>query len=187
MGLVFSYLWSGRTKKVLLLGLDNAGKTSILYKLAIGEVITTVPTVGFNLETITGGGFTLNVWDLGGQATIIPYWRCYYVDVACLIFVIDAADPDRLLPAIEQFKNVVSDPDMLAPYVLILANKQDLFGAIPANDIVQHVSKIIPKTKSWKVIQTSVYKNQGINEGLNWLCDNLRADNANVKKSWLFK
>ena len=71
-------LLGNKEVRVLILGLDNAGKTTILYKLQMGEVVTTVPTIGFNVETVQYKNLRFQVWDLGGQTSIRPYWRCYY-------------------------------------------------------------------------------------------------------------
>ena len=82
MGLLFSSLFSSRfgrrEYRILILGLDNAGKTTILYRLQVDEPVTTVPTIGFNVETLKFKNLTFQVWDLGGQSSIRPYWRCYY-------------------------------------------------------------------------------------------------------------
>jgi ADP-ribosylation factor-like protein 1 len=65
-----------------------AGKTTILYRLQVGEVISTIPTIGFNVETVTYKNIKFQVWDLGGQTGIRPYWRCYYPNTqACLLSV----------------------------------------------------------------------------------------------------
>jgi hypothetical protein len=85
MGLMFSkllsMLWGSKEVRILILGLDGAGKTTILYRLQIGEVVTTIPTIGFNVETVTYKNIKFQVWDLGGQTSIRPYWRCYYVSI----------------------------------------------------------------------------------------------------------
>merc|ERR1711977_379754 len=86
MGVTFSSffqrisgLFSGQQEvRILMLGLDAAGKTTILYRLQIGEVVSTLPTIGFNVETLTYKNLKLQVWDLGGQSSIRPYWKCYY-------------------------------------------------------------------------------------------------------------
>ena len=93
---IFSTLLGSKEVRVLILGLDNAGKTTILYKLQMGEVVTTVPTIGFNVETVTYKNLRFQVWDLGGQTSIRPYWRCYYQNTNAVIYVVDSADPDRM-------------------------------------------------------------------------------------------
>ena len=82
--------------RLLVLGLDNAGKTTILYKLQMGEVVTTVPSIGFNVETVQYKNLRFQVWDLGGQTSIRPYWRCYYQNTNAVIYVVDSADRERL-------------------------------------------------------------------------------------------
>lgn len=100
MGLFFSSLFSslfGRKEvRVLILGLDNAGKTTILYRLQVDEPVTTVPTIGFNVETLRYKNIKFQVWDLGGQTSIRPYWRCYYPNTDAIIFVVDSTDVERL-------------------------------------------------------------------------------------------
>merc|ERR1712141_435864 len=82
--------------RILILGLDNAGKTTILYRLQVDEVVQTIPTIGFNVETVKYKNIKFQVWDLGGQTSIRPYWRCYYPNTNAIIYVVDSADPDRI-------------------------------------------------------------------------------------------
>lgn len=76
--------------------MDGAGKTTILYRLQVGEVVTTIPTIGFNVEQVTYKNLKFQVWDLGGQTSIRPYWRCYYSNTDAIIYVVDSADRDRI-------------------------------------------------------------------------------------------
>ncbi|KAL1235322.1 ADP-ribosylation factor-like protein [Trichinella spiralis] len=99
MGGVVSYfrnLFGAREMRILILGLDGAGKTTILYRLQVGEVVTTIPTIGFNVEQVTYKNLKFQVWDLGGQTSIRPYWRCYYSNTDAVIYVVDSADKDRV-------------------------------------------------------------------------------------------
>merc|ERR1712159_783111 len=97
MGLAFSSIWQRMFRKqemrILMVGLDAAGKTTILYKLKLGEVGTTIPTIGFNVEAVTYKNITFTVWDVGGQDKIRPLWRHYYEDAHGVIFVVDSNDP----------------------------------------------------------------------------------------------
>merc|ERR1711881_449690 len=82
--------------RVILIGLDAAGKTTLLYKLKLNEVVTTIPTIGFNVETVTPvKGLTLTMWDLGGQEKIRALWKYYVENIDAIIFMVDSADPDR--------------------------------------------------------------------------------------------
>merc|ERR1711965_992634 len=98
-GLAFTKLWQRmlgkREMRILMVGLDAAGKTTILYKLKLGEVVTTIPTIGFNVEAVTYKNITFTVWDVGGQDKIRPLWRHYYEDAQGVIFVVDSNDPAR--------------------------------------------------------------------------------------------
>ena len=81
--------------RILLLGLDNAGKTTILKSLASEDISTITPTQGFNIKSVQTSGFRLNVWDIGGQRKIRPYWRNYFDNTDVLIYVIDSSDVKR--------------------------------------------------------------------------------------------
>ncbi|KAH7569345.1 hypothetical protein JRO89_XS06G0149200 [Xanthoceras sorbifolium] len=116
---MFSSLFSNKEARILVLGLDNAGKTTILYRLQMGEVVSTIPkllivfllfkidvAIGFNVETVQYNNIKFQVWDLGracawsgGQTSIRPYWRCYFPNTQAIIYVIDSSDTDRLVIA----------------------------------------------------------------------------------------
>ena len=100
MGLALSRVWERmfgkKEMRILMVGLDAAGKTTILYKLKLGEVVTTIPTIGFNVETVEYKNISFTVWDVGGQDKIRPLWRHYYQNTQGLIFVVDSNDRDRV-------------------------------------------------------------------------------------------
>lgn len=90
------------------MGLDAAGKTTILYKLKLGEIVTTIPTIGFNVETVEYKNISFTVWDVGGQDKIRPLWRHYYQNTQGLIFVVDSSDTKRIAEAENELANMVS-------------------------------------------------------------------------------
>eukprot|EP00461_Guttulinopsis_vulgaris_P007063 UN07109 len=101
MGVVFSSLlqtlFGTREVRVLMIGLDNAGKTSILYKLyAPDKIVRSLPTLGFNVEQVNFQGLTFSLWDLGGQTNMRPYWRCYLSNTTAVIYVVDSCDRERI-------------------------------------------------------------------------------------------
>ena len=100
MGLTFSKLFGKlfgkKDVRILMVGLDAAGKTTILYKLKLGEIVTTIPTIGFNVETVEYKNISFTVWDVGGQDKIRPLWRHYYQNTQGVIFVVDSNDRDRV-------------------------------------------------------------------------------------------
>merc|ERR1712186_271515 len=134
MGLAFTKLWQrllGSTEmRILMVGLDAAGKTTILYKLKLGEVVTTIPTIGFNVETVEYKNITFQVWDVGGQDKIRRLWRHYYVGTHGAIFVIDSSDRDRIQDAREELTKMLSEDEMRDAVLLVMANKQDLPNAM---------------------------------------------------------
>lgn len=90
-------------------GLDAAGKTTILYKLKLGEIVTTIPTIGFNVETVEYKNICFTVWDVGGQDKIRPLWRHYFQNTQGLIFVVDSNDRERIGEAERELQNMVID------------------------------------------------------------------------------
>merc|ERR1712066_515964 len=123
--------------RLLMVGLDVAGKTTILYKLKLGEVVTTIPTIGFNVETVEYKNISFNVWDVGGQDKIRKLWRYYYQNTQGLIFVVDSSDRDRIEDAREELWKILNEDEMRDTVLLVFANKQDLPNAIPAAELME--------------------------------------------------
>ena len=92
---------------ILVLGLDNAGKTTILKSLSNEDITQITPTHGFNLKNLTHEGFKLNVWDVGGQKALRTYWTNYFQDRDSLVFVIDSSDKKRLKESGEELQNLL--------------------------------------------------------------------------------
>ena len=128
MGLAFTKIWQRMIGKqemrILMVGLDAAGKTTILYKLKLGEVVTTIPTIGFNVETVEYKNLSFTVWDVGGQDTIRPLWRHYYQGTNGLIYVVDSNDRDRIEDAREELTKMLNEDEMRDAVLLVFANKQ---------------------------------------------------------------
>merc|ERR1712078_94359 len=123
MGLSFSRLWSQFIKqkdlRILMVGLDAAGKTTVLYKLKLGEVVTTLPTIGFNVETVEYRNIRFTVWDVGGQDKIRKLWRHYYEGTHGLIFVIDSSDRDRIADAREELSKMLATEELKDAVLLV--------------------------------------------------------------------
>jgi len=100
MGMAFTKLFDKffgkKDMRILMLGLDAAGKTTILYKLKLGEVVSSVPTIGFNVECLEYKNIKFTVWDVGGQDKIRLLWKHYYQNTNGLIFVVDSLDKERI-------------------------------------------------------------------------------------------
>ena len=155
MGLTFSKLfdrlWGKKEMRILMVGLDAAGKTTILYKLKLGEIVTTIPTIGsyiisichlhikarasfltlflptgFNVETVEYKNIQFTVWDVGGQDKIRPLWRHYFQNTQGIIFVVDSNDRDRVVEAREELQRMLNEDELRDALLLVFANKQDL-------------------------------------------------------------
>ncbi|WVZ94281.1 hypothetical protein U9M48_040187 [Paspalum notatum var. saurae] len=172
MGIVFTRLFSSlfgnREARILVLGLDNAGKTTILYRLQMGEVVSTIPTIGFNVETVQYNNIKFQVWDLGGQTSIRPYWRCYFPNTQAIIYVVDSSDTDRLVTAKEEFHAILEEDELKGAVVLVYANKQDLPGALDDAAITESLELHKIKSRQWAIFKTSAIKGEGLFEGLDW-------------------
>ena len=135
MGALFSSLaalfTSHREYKLIIVGLDNAGKTTALYKLHLGSVVMTSPTIGSNVEVVKHKNVSFEVWDLGGQTTLRQTWSSYYVNTAAVILMVDSTDRGRIAAVKDELFRLLGE-ESLQPSsgVLILANKQDLPGAM---------------------------------------------------------
>ncbi|ETS64753.1 hypothetical protein PaG_00711 [Moesziomyces aphidis] len=173
MGVTFSSMFSklafwnkNEDVRILMLGLDSAGKTTILYRLQIGEVVSTIPTIGFNVETVTYKNIKFQVWDLGGQTSIRPYWRCYYANTAAIIYVIDASDTQRLGTAKAELLAMLSEEELRDSKLLLFANKQDLPGALDEGQVSEKLGLSELKDRQWSIHKCCATKGEGLEEGL---------------------
>jgi ADP-ribosylation factor-like protein 1 len=173
---LFSSLWTKEPVRILILGLDGAGKTTILYRLALGDVVSTVPTVGFNVETCEYKNVSLAVWDLGGQTAIRPFWRCYTEGAQGVIFVVDSADTDRLKTAREALTGILAEEELSDAALLVFANKQDLPGAQDESQVAEALGLDLMRQRPWSIHACSATKGErgeGLEPGMDWLVQNL--------------
>uniref|UniRef100_I3IWV6 ADP-ribosylation factor 6 n=1 Tax=Oreochromis niloticus TaxID=8128 RepID=I3IWV6_ORENI len=157
MGKMLSKIFGNKEMRILMLGLDAAGKTTILYKLKLGQSVTTIPTVGFNVETVTYKNVKFNVWDVGGQDKIRPLWRHYYTGTQGLIFVVDCADRDRIDEARQELHRIINDREMRDAIILIFANKQDLPDAMKPHEIQEKLGLTRIRDRNWGLWGTHLY------------------------------
>ncbi|XP_004548856.1 ADP-ribosylation factor 4 [Maylandia zebra] len=169
---IFSRLFSKHPVRILMVGLDAAGKTTLLYKLKLGEVVTTIPTIGFNVETVEYKNISFTVWDVGGQTIIRPLWRHYYVNTQGLIFVVDSNDPERIKEASEELHTLLQEDELKGVAVLVFANKQDLPRAMSVSDIIEALS-LKGVSQPWSVQPSCAVSGTGLVEGLDWLSNEI--------------
>ncbi|XP_067243183.1 ADP-ribosylation factor 4-like [Chanodichthys erythropterus] len=177
MGVFFSHIFSRLLKKkqmrLLMVGLDAAGKTTILYKLKLGEVVSSIPTIGFNVETVEYKNISFTVWDVGGQSVIRGLWRHYYQNTKGLIFVVDSSDHDRIEMAAEELNMMLAEDEMREVVLLVLANKQDLPKAMAVHELTERLGLHALRGRQWFVQPTCAVQGSGLYEGLDWLSDQL--------------
>jgi len=173
MGLLFSKVWQrmvgSKDMRILMLGLDAAGKTTILYRLKLAEVVSTVPTIGFNVEEVEYKNIKFTVWDVGGQDKIRRLWRFYFQGTDGLIFVVDSSDRDRIQDAKDELHYLLGEQEMETAAVLVLANKQDLPNAMTPSEVAQHLGLPKMQNRKWFIQATSAPTGDGLYEGLDWL------------------
>lgn len=158
-----------------MIGLDNAGKTTILYKLKLGEIVTTIPTIGFNVETVEYKNISFTVWDVGGQDRIRSLWRHYYQGTQGVIFVVDSNDRERVTDAGDELHKVLNEEEMRDAVLLIFANKQDLPNSMDAGEITQRLQLDKLRNRSWYIQATCATSGNGLYEGLDWLSNQLKS------------
>jgi len=172
---LFNRLWGKQEMRILMVGLDAAGKTTILYKLKLGEVVTTIPTIGFNVETVEYKNISFTVWDVGGQDKIRPLWRHYYQNTNGLIFVVDSNDRDRVDDAREELQKMLNEDEMRDAIILVFANKQDLPQAMTAAEITDKLGLHNLRNRQWFIQSACATTGDGLYEGLDWLSAKLSA------------
>ena len=173
MGFIFSKLWnsliSKRDVRILMVGLDAAGKTSILYQLKMSELVKTIPTIGFNVEQLDYKGLRFTIWDIGGQDKIRILWKHYYQNTDGIIFVVDSNDKERFETVREVLSLCLIEEELKGAALLVFANKQDLNGAASPNELTNALEMRKINNRKWLVQGSSAMNGQGLKEGLDWL------------------
>eukprot|EP00301_Raphidiophrys_heterophryoidea_P005767 c12388_g2_i3.p1 GENE.c12388_g2_i3~~c12388_g2_i3.p1 ORF type:complete len:189 (+),score=73.67 c12388_g2_i3:231-797(+) len=187
MGVLLSKVFA-RTQqaRILLLGLDGAGKTTILYKLALGETINTTPTVGFNVETVKHKNVDLTMWDVGGQQKLRALWRYYMQGCNGLVFVVDSndRDADRIDEAAHALRSLTQSKELCNCAVVVLANKQDMPHAMTTQELQQKLGLDTMRQK-WTIQACCAVQADGLFEGFDWLVANLPPPQKSHRPAWM--
>ncbi|KAI8433015.1 hypothetical protein MSG28_013885 [Choristoneura fumiferana] len=170
------------TAPVLVLGLDRAGKTSLLHALrppdptAQGAQQGAPQGVAPQMEHFQSGGVAFSAWDVSGAARARALWERHYRRAHALIFVVDAADHLRLVVAREELELVLAHPDMSARRVplLVLANKSDVPGALPPDQLAGALGLARVVDRPWHVAAASARSGAGLADGIAWLARQVR-------------
>ncbi|XP_015264712.1 PREDICTED: ADP-ribosylation factor-like [Gekko japonicus] len=178
MGLLFSRIqqalqgFYGMEARILLLGLDAAGKTTLLYRLKLNETTMTIPTVGFNVETIQPiNNVTFTMWDVGGQDRIRVLWRHYHANTDGLVFVVDSVDSRRFEEARLELEALLDASLLQGVPLVLLANKQDLPGACPPQQMAEEMGLRKLRGNPWHAQGCCAMSGEGIPEAMTKLSE----------------
>jgi ADP-ribosylation factor-like protein 3 len=141
-----------------------------------------MPTKGFNIKAISQTGFKLNVWDIGGQKAIRPFWKMYYENSDALVYVIDSADRNRTAEAGRELNALMEEEKLAGIPVLILANKQDLMNAMPAKELAETLNLQNIRDRAWQIVACSAKTGKGLQEGIAWVIQRVDARGGGKKK-----
>uniref|UniRef100_A0AAY5K0P9 ADP-ribosylation factor-like 8 n=2 Tax=Esox lucius TaxID=8010 RepID=A0AAY5K0P9_ESOLU len=155
--------------KVIIVGLDNAGKTTILYQFLMNEVVHTSPTIGSNVEEIVVKNTHFLMWDIGGQESLRSSWNTYYSNTEFIILVVDSTDRERLVISKEELHKMLAHEDLRKAAVLIFANKQDMKDCMSAAEISKYLTLSSIKDHPWHIQSCCALTGEGLCQGLEWM------------------
>ncbi|KAF9782337.1 GTP-binding protein [Thelephora terrestris] len=162
-----------REMRILFLGLDNAGKTTILKRLNGEDIMAVSPTLGFNIKTFVHEGYTLNIWDVGGQRTLRPYWRNYFEQTDAIVWVVDSGDRLRMEDCKQELHTLLQEDRLAGASLLVFANKQDIRGAMASAEIRTALDLDGIKSHQWSIMSCSAVTGHNILEGINWVVEDV--------------
>lgn len=188
MGASLSSVWKrafGKDElRILMLGLDAAGKTTILYKLKLGEVQTTIPTIGMNVESVEYSGksfISFTTWDVGGRSPMRPLWRHFYKNCNAVIFVVDSNDRERIEDVERELSYILGEDELRDATVLVFANKQDLPNALTVAEVTDKLKLHQLRNRQWYILGSCATSGEGLYEGLDWLSSTLQTKHTKAK------
>ncbi|CAN9098064.1 unnamed protein product [Alternaria alternata] len=161
--------------RILMLGLDNAGKTTIVKKIMNEDVNSVSPTLGFIIKTIEYDGYKLNIWDVGGQKTLRTYWKNYFEKTDTLIWVVDATDRERIDDCRNELAGLLLEERLSGASLLVFKNKSDVPGSMTEDDICEGLRLDAIKTHKWHVMTCSAMTGMNLQEGLEWVIQDAKA------------
>jgi len=159
--------------RLLMVGLDNAGKTTIVKRINGEEINTISPTLGFNIKTFTHKGYLLNVWDVGGQKSLRTYWRNYFEQTDGLVWVVDSADKRRMEDCSKELHTLLKEEKLAGATLLVFANKQDIAGALDSAEIKDVLRLAELAKRHWRIVACSAVTGDGLLHGLDWIVSDI--------------
>ncbi|CDW54764.1 ADP ribosylation factor protein 2 like [Trichuris trichiura] len=159
--------------RILVIGLDNAGKTTILKRLMGEDVSITTPTFGFNIKTLAYRGYKLNIWDVGGQLMLRSYWKNYFEETDGVIWVVDSTDVERFENCRKELQSLLVEERLISSTLAILANKQDLNDAVSIQTIHDALQLDKIRGHHWRCFPCSGLTGDNLVEGIDWLVNDI--------------
>ena len=158
--------------KAILLGTDAVGKTKLLYKLKLNEDIQTIPTIGFNVETISYKDREITIWDIGGGDKIKALWKHYFNKMKCIIFMVDLSKNDRIEEYINAFNILLNQhKDYINIPIIIFGNKFNGIKTFEPNEILQK-TELSPVLSPY-IIEGNVLTGEGLDNLLEYIYNNI--------------
>ena len=190
----FDWLWNmlgwlglaNKSGKLLLLGLDNAGKTTLLHMLHDDRIATHAPTQRATKQTLQIGGITFECFDLGGHAEARSIWQDYYVDASAIVYMVDAYDRERLGESRHELNSLLMAPSLRHVPILVIGNKIDLPGAVSEPELRHALclsemvttgkkgQPLTPGVRPCEVFMASVIQRAGFDVGFRWLAEYIK-------------
>ena len=130
--------------------------------MKLGEIVTTIPTIGFNVETVEYKNISFTVWDVGGQDKIRPLWRHYFQNTEGLIFVVDSNDRERIAEARDELNRMLAEDELRDAVLLVFANKQDLPHAMNPAEITDKLGLHNMRNRNWYIQVKILRAGQGL-------------------------
>ncbi|KAF9356019.1 Arf GTPase arf1 [Mortierella sp. NVP85] len=181
------FVFSQDPTKTLMIGIDAAGKTTILYHLLLGERVTsrnTLPTLGFNIETITHNNFTMTIWDIGGGGCMPSFWRRFFHGTVGIILVVDSSDTYRIGEVRDHLWRLLDEDEFRDLPLLVYANKQDLESAMLVVEIRDALNLNALRGREWHIQGASALGGEGLKEGLDWYITQLKENRKRNAATW---
>ncbi len=144
-----------------------------------------MPTFGFNNESLTRGGFDVDVFDLGGGEKIRGIWKAYMADVHGCAFVVDSSDDSRLDECADVFARTLRDPHLSGKPIVVFANKQDAPGAKSAEEVAVALGLTTLQNERHRVVACTALRKEGkegaagdagVDDGMRWMLEKVGED-----------
>lgn len=173
MGIIRKNKEKEKELRILVLGLDNAGKTTVIKQFKGLPVDDVSPTFGFEISTFEFRDYTVNFWDIGGQKSLRTYWRNYFEETDGIIWVVDSTDPERNKDSECELSKLLVEERLLGAPLLVLANKIDIAENPRPLAFVEILGLDKISNRKWNVMGCSGMTGKGLKTAITWLIEEI--------------